>query len=215
MNYRAILFIALLLTSAGTATVVAQAEPQDIGATEADYRWWRDARFGIFIHWGPGAFVHKNSLAWEVPPEGRPPYRDLGYMADVENPDDVPPEITSGQYKKYQKPGKVPAGVYNHLYRLFDPVKFDAEEVAQMAMDAGAGYVVFTTKHHDGFCMWDSAYTDYDMMSTALEALLPWPEDDRQPDRPPGESDYRASRPSGNYRNQRAVANNCRLRSVR
>jgi len=136
------------------------------GATEADYQWWRDARFGIFIHWGPGAFVHRNSLSWQKPPAGRPSWGELGYMADVKDPDDVPEEVLNGGYKKYQGGGSMPPAVYNNLYRIFDPVKFDADEVAQMAVDAGAGYIVFTTKHHDGFCMWDSAYTDYDMMST-------------------------------------------------
>ena len=87
MNSRAILLTALIMVCAGATGVLAQPDSGDIGATEADYGWWRDARFGIFIHWGPGAFVHKNSLAWETPPDGRPPYRELGYMADVENPD--------------------------------------------------------------------------------------------------------------------------------
>jgi hypothetical protein len=94
--------IALLMVCAGATGVFAQPDTGDIGATEADYGWWRDARFGIFIHWGPGAFVHKNSLAWEKPPDGRPPYRELGYMADVENPDAVPPEIATGEYKQYR-----------------------------------------------------------------------------------------------------------------
>ena len=141
---------------------------REVGATEADYKWWRDVRFGIFVHWGPGAFVHRNSLSWERPPEGRPPYSELGYMADAKNIDEIPPEIHNEEYKKYNsgKGGRIPPHIYENLYRIFDPTKFDAEEVAQMAVDAGAGYVVFTTKHHDGFCMWDSMYTDYDMMST-------------------------------------------------
>ena len=141
-------------------------EPAHVGATEKDYQWWREARFGIFVHWGPGAFVHRNSLSWERPSNGRPPYNELGYMADAKNTEEVPPEIHNGQYKKYTKGGPMPPRIYENLYRIFNPVKFNADEVAQMAVDAGAGYVVFTTKHHDGFCMWDSKYTDYDMMST-------------------------------------------------
>ena len=140
---------------------------EGIGATEADYEWWREARFGVFLHWGPGAFVHRNALSWKQVP-GRKKFNSLGYMADAKDPDVIPPEIYNGGYTNYakEKGGQIPPNIYNNLYRLFDPVDFDADEFVQMAVDAGAGYVVFTTKHHDGFCMWDSAFTDYDMMST-------------------------------------------------
>jgi len=141
------------------------AEREIPGATMEDYAWWQEARFGIFIHWGPGALVHRNSLTWERPPEGRPHWRDLGFAA-TEDLSKIPPEIYNGGYTNYTKGGPIPADIYVHLNRIFDPVAFDADEVAQMAVDAGAGYVVFTTKHHDGFSMWDSAFTDYDMMST-------------------------------------------------
>ncbi len=138
-----------------------------LGATDEDYQWWREARFGVFVHWGPGALVYRNALSWKQVP-GRARFNALGYMADVKDIDVIPPEIYSGAYTNYVKSngGSIPPRIYNNLYRIFDPVEFDAEEVAQMALDAGAGYVVFTTKHHDGFCMWDSAYTKYDMMST-------------------------------------------------
>jgi len=163
------LTVVCILASLASAAVSAsqdQEAPGERGATEADYGWWRDARFGIFIHWGPGAFVHRNSLTWQKPPADRPSWGELGYMADVKDPDRVPQEVLNGGYKKYQGGGSMPPAIYNNLYRIFNPVKFDANEVAQMAVDAGAGYIIFVTKHHDGFCMWDSAYTDYDMMST-------------------------------------------------
>jgi len=161
-----VVFVTLALALVAVSASHGQQDAAERGATEADYQWWRDARFGIFIHWGPGALVQKNSLSWNKPPADRPAWGELGYMADVKDPDEVPEEIFNGGYKKYQGSGGTPPAIYNNLYRIFDPVKFDADEVAQMAVDAGAGYVVFTTKHHDGFCMWDSAYTDYDMMST-------------------------------------------------
>ena len=47
------------------------------------------------------------------------------------------------------------------LYHVFNPREFDAEEWARDVQEAGDGYIVFTTKHHDGFCMFDSKYTDY------------------------------------------------------
>lgn len=61
---------------------------------------------------------------------------------------------------------QVPITDYDNLYKEFDPVLFNAEEWVKAAKDAGMKYIVLTTKHHDGFTLWDSNYTDYDMMST-------------------------------------------------
>lgn len=55
---------------------------------------------------------------------------------------------------------------YDELCKRFDPERFDAGAWADLAVDAGMKYMVFTSKHHDGFCMWDSEYTDYDIMET-------------------------------------------------
>lgn len=61
---------------------------------------------------------------------------------------------------------EVPAADYDTLYRVFNPVKFNAEEWVKTAKDAGMKYLTITAKHHDGFCLWPSGYTDYDIMST-------------------------------------------------
>ena len=61
---------------------------------------------------------------------------------------------------------QVPIADYDGLYQEFDPVLFNAKEWVKTARDAGMKYIVLTTKHHDGFSLWDSKYTDYDMMST-------------------------------------------------
>lgn len=61
---------------------------------------------------------------------------------------------------------QVPITDYDNLYREFDPVLFNAKEWVKAAKDAGMKYIVLTTKHHDGFTLWDSDYTDYDMIST-------------------------------------------------
>ncbi len=58
---------------------------------------------------------------------------------------------------------------YDGLYRNFNPVRFDADRWASVARDAGLQYLVLTSKHHDGFCLWDSKYTDYDIMATPFK----------------------------------------------
>lgn len=164
------LFAGVGLMLGGLATPVrAQPQPASVGATESDYRWWREVRFGVFIHWGPGALVHRNGLSWERLPKERLPYSELGYMADAQKTDEVPPEISNAEYRQYTKGGGMPPRIYNNLYRIFNPVAFDADEWARTFKDAGAGYVVLTTKHVDGFCLWDSRYTDYDIMSTPFK----------------------------------------------
>lgn len=58
---------------------------------------------------------------------------------------------------------------YDQLYKRFNPVKFDADEWVETAKQAGFNYIIFTSKHHDGFAMFDSDYTEYDMMSTPFQ----------------------------------------------
>jgi len=61
---------------------------------------------------------------------------------------------------------QVPKEEYDGLYKQFNPVKFNAAEWVSTAKAAGMKYLVITSKHHDGFCIWDSAFTDYDIMAT-------------------------------------------------
>ncbi len=61
---------------------------------------------------------------------------------------------------------EVPISDYDNLYREFDPVLFDAATWVKSAKDAGMKYIVLTARHHDGFCLWDSEFTNYDMGST-------------------------------------------------
>jgi len=61
---------------------------------------------------------------------------------------------------------QVPIQEYDRLYLRFNPTNFNARSWVRIAKDAGMRYLVITSKHHDGFCLWDSAYTDYDIMAT-------------------------------------------------
>jgi hypothetical protein len=91
-------------------------------ASEKDYQWWRDARFGIFIHWGPGALVRANAFAWPNVP-GRRPWHELGYMADHTHADVMSLEDIKKNYKFYGE--KVyrdkRVHIFNSLYKIFNP----------------------------------------------------------------------------------------------
>lgn len=102
--------------------------------------WWRAARFGLFIHWGPVSLAG-TEIGWSRGGERRGFYRG--------------------------GTGEVPVEVYDNLYKEFNPVHFDAAEWVQIAQDAGMGYLVFTSKHHDGFVNFDTALTDYKITSPA------------------------------------------------
>lgn len=110
----------------------------DPGAPKAAIERWKDHRFGLFIHWGPVSIVG-TEIGWSRGGErrGRPE----------------------------AKTGEVPVEVYDNLYRMFRPVKFDPDAWVQLAKDAGMKYLVFTTKHHDGFCNFDTKLTDYKITS--------------------------------------------------
>ena len=61
---------------------------------------------------------------------------------------------------------QVPIEEYDNLYKRFNPVKFNGQQWAKAAKEAGMKYVVLTTKHHDGFCLFDTKQTDYNIMHT-------------------------------------------------
>lgn len=91
-------------------------------------KWWTDARFGMFIHWGLYALPARHE-----------------WVKNYER-------MTNEQYQKY--------------FEMFDPDLFNPHDWARMAKEAGMKYVVLTAKHHEGFCLWDSKYTDYKSTNT-------------------------------------------------
>ena len=64
---------------------------------------------------------------------------------------------------------EVPAAEYDELYKQFNPTQFDADRWVRVAKQAGMKYLVITSKHHDGFCIWPSAYTDYHIGNTPFQ----------------------------------------------
>jgi alpha-L-fucosidase len=100
--------------------------------------WFREARFGMFIHWG----------LYSVP-AGEWKGQKFG-----------------GGVEWIQSYAKIPVSEYTPLKDRFNPSKYDPEAWVKLAKDAGMRYIVITTKHHDGFCLWDSKQTDWDIAST-------------------------------------------------
>jgi alpha-L-fucosidase len=103
-----------------------------VGLADERTRWYRDAKFGMFIHWGAYSLASVEA-SWPI-------------MTPT--------------------PGGIGEAEYRELPKRFNPTKFDANVFIDLARAAGQEYMVFTTKHHDGFCMFDSAYTDYKITNT-------------------------------------------------
>jgi alpha-L-fucosidase len=79
------------------------------------------------------------------------------------------PVSLTGKEIGWTRGKETPIEIYDNLYKQFNPTKFNADEWVAIAKAAGMKYMVLTTKHHDGFCLWDSKVTDYDIMSTPFK----------------------------------------------
>ena len=118
----AVLITGLTSNAAGTNAASAPAPyPERL-------QWWTDARFGMFIHWGPIS-LKGTEIGWS-------------------------------------RGAQVPAAEYDQLYQQFNPTNFNAAQWVKIAKAAGMKYIVLTSKHHDGFCLWDTQLTDYNIMNT-------------------------------------------------
>ena len=76
------------------------------------------------------------------------------------------PVTVKGTKIGWSRGKQVPVEEYDNLYKRFNPVKFDAAEWVRVAEDTGMKYMVITSKHHDGFCLWPSKFTDYHIGAT-------------------------------------------------
>src|SRR2546428_111237 len=126
----AVLFL-LVAVAGGAARAQAARETRE--QFDRRTRWWREARFGMFIHWG----------LYAVPADA----------TDLEGKKRIAEWYLSNkqmQVKDYEK-----------FASQFNPVKFDARKWVETAKSTGMKYIVITSKHHDGFCMFDTNLTDY------------------------------------------------------
>ncbi len=111
---------------------------EDVGKPTPDSRmdWWRESRFGMFIHWGVYAV-----------PAGTHDGKQIRHL---------------GEWIMCN--AKIPVARYKEYASEFNPVKYDPDAWMRMAKEAGMKYVVITAKHHDGFALFDSAVTDWDIV---------------------------------------------------
>jgi alpha-L-fucosidase len=99
--------------------------------------WWREARFGMFIHWGPVSLTGQE-ISWSRA------------NSNTNSPNN----------------GPTPVAVYDNLYQRFDPTNFNASEWVGIARESGMKYMVLTAKHGDGFLLWDSKVEGYNIGAT-------------------------------------------------
>lgn len=105
---------------------------------DVEMQRWRDHGLGQFIHWG----------VYSIPG---------GHWNG---------KVYRGAAEWIRSWNEIPKADYDDLYKQFNPKDFKASAWAKQAKEMGAGYLIITTKHHDGFCLWKSKYTDYNISNT-------------------------------------------------
>ena len=139
--YLALVLCSLTACSARKISTSNVNESRDyLRAGKQEMQRWREMKFGLFIHWGPVS-LKGTEIGWS----------------------------RGGERRGRGGTGSIPAEEYDNLYKQFNPVKFNADEWVQLAKDAGMKYLVFTSKHHDGFSMFDSKLTEYKISNSPFK----------------------------------------------
>ena len=133
---RSVLAVLLGMSVIGSGAAQTPAPRPPDAAREKRLEWFRDVKYGMFIHWGLYA-------------------------------------IPAGEYKGQRAPGigewimnrlRIPVAEYEQFAKQFNPVKFNPDEWVQLAQDAGMKYIVITSKHHDGFALFKSAVSPFNVV---------------------------------------------------
>ena len=138
-----------LILAAGLALVLVPEVPAEPAQETKDFlkagpddrmQWWREARFGLFIHWGPVS-LKGTEISWS----------------------------RANSNPTCPNKGPIPVEVYDNLYKAFNPVKFSGDEWVAVAKAGGMKYMVLTAKHCDGFLLWPSKFSDYNISQTPFK----------------------------------------------
>ena len=135
-------YILLFILSLGTLSGVTQEDY--LNESEAEFsnrmKWFTDAKYGMFIHFGL--------------------YSQLGGIYEGND---------KGRYAEWiQANQQIPKSDYVKLINTWNPKDFDADKIAKLAKNSGMKYIVITSKHHEGFCLFESDYTEYDIANSAM-----------------------------------------------
>lgn len=128
-----------LLSASCILANASMAQPSPALSKEQRMEWWRDARFGMFIHWGVYAV-----------PAGTWKGRKINRIGEW-----------------IMNRGKIPVADYQKFAQDFNPVKYDADAWVRLAKEAGMKYIVITAKHHDGFALFDSKASKWDIVDAS------------------------------------------------
>jgi alpha-L-fucosidase len=134
MKKNLVLFAVIIILSfgiSGNSFSQASNSKGSLIGNEQKIEEWKDARFGMFIHWGP-VTLKGTEIGWS---RGR----------------------------------EIPIEEYDNLYKQFDAKNFNPDDWVSVAKAAGMKYIVLTTKHHDGFCLWNTRQTDHNIMNSPLK----------------------------------------------
>jgi alpha-L-fucosidase len=133
-----LLLIIIITASALTGCNNQQQSPEvSLEGEEKTGQWFQDAKFGMFIHWGPYSLLEGEWNGKQVP---------------------------AGDNAEWiMKNLKIPVSHYRQIARGMNPVKFNAEEWVSLAKNTGMKYIVITAKHHDGFAMYHSGVSKYNI----------------------------------------------------
>ena len=124
-----LMFAAVLLSTTSLSAAETKTE------RNARMKWWREARFGMFIHWGLYSVPAGTYKGWQI----------------------------GGIGEWIMNTGEIPVAEYAGFAKQFNPVKFNADEWVAIAKNAGMKYIVITSKHHDGFAMFHSKASPYNI----------------------------------------------------
>ena len=153
MNKRLIAISVLLASLFVGCTEKRAPEEVSMSLSPEKVEWFKEAKFGMFIHWGLYSILE-------------------GTYNGHTMPDTTFPQGNSW-YAEWIKPRlEVPDDYYNGLINEFNPINYDPDFWVREAANAGMKYLVITSKHHDGFALWDSDVSDFDIMNTPYKKDL-------------------------------------------